>query len=366
MNDKSGEESPSTDKGSNEDKAGLENSVLEKLEENSSPGNTKLLNIISLAGLLLLAAIVCFFVIKGNQQLAEIRETESTQEAAFSDVNEQLTLLTEKDKSQTKTFEQLRANQQSLEESLSSLYEDKPDSNLDWALMEVEYLIVIATQRLLLERDVKTAITALESADQRLKDISNPALIPVREQIASDLNALRGVNAVDRTGLALFLSDLITRAESLPLKKQMIVSDKYQESKAEPEKQNNWQVLPTLVWEELKSLVVIKHKDDDGTAFILPEEEYYLYQNLRLQLENARLSVLNLDSENLKASVEIISSWLKRHFDLNEAAVTNVLETLAQMENIDLQPELPDISSSLETLRVFMKHDDMRATVPGS
>ncbi len=333
----------------------------------SSSSGSKILGIISLFGLLLLAATVIFFVQKGKQELVDIKQSEMSQSSYVEETNEQLQQLSKKNESHSKTINQIADKQTALEEALSSI-ENRPDSNLDWALMEVEHLIVIAMHRLLLERDVKTAIVALESADRRLKDIANPALIPVREQIAIDMNSLKAINLVDRTGLSLFLADLITRAESLPLKKQMIsVNENKTQETEQLEEQNNWKDLPVLVWEELKSLVVIKHKDEEGAAFLLPEEEYYLYQNLRLQLENARLSVLNLDSENLKASIDIITNWLKDHFNTNETAVTNVLETLAQMKTVDLKPELPDINSSLETLHVFMKtHDAETDNVPGS
>jgi uroporphyrin-3 C-methyltransferase len=88
---------------------------------------------------------------------------------------------------------------------------------------------------------------------------------------------------------------------------------------------------------------------------LLPGEEYFLTQNLRLELESARLSVLRADTGNLRASIVLIKSWLRQYFDTRDSAVINVMETLDQMQLIELKPALPDISSSVETLRAYLR-----------
>ena len=116
-----------------------------------------------------------------------------------------------------------------------------------------------------------------------------------------------------------------------------------------------WKKIPRLLWQEIKSLVVIKRAGEAKQALLLPGEEYFLSQNLRLELESARLSVLRADSGNLRASIVLIQSWLRQYFDTNDSAVINVMETLDQMQAIELQPALPDISSSVESLRAYLR-----------
>jgi len=89
---------------------------------------------------------------------------------------------------------QLEGKQIEQSDALASLYQDKRGSNEDWAIAEVEYLLIIAMQRLLLEEDVTTALAAMEAADLRLKNMGNPGLLPVRQQLAADMNQLRSVN----------------------------------------------------------------------------------------------------------------------------------------------------------------------------
>ena len=246
-------------------------------------------------------------------------------------------------------------------DALASLYRDTQGKNEDWAIAEVEYLLIIAMHRLLLEEDVITALAAMEAADLRLKGLGDPGLLPVRQQLVSDMNQLRAVNHADIAGMAIYLAELVDLAADLPLNSEVITkadaalsADENQIDEglaAEP----IWKKVPRLLWQEIKSLVVIKRSGEARQVLLLPGEEYFLTQNLRLELESARLSVLRADSGNLRASVVLIQSWLRQYFDTNDSAVINVMETLDRMQAIELQPALPDISSSVETLRAYLR-----------
>jgi uroporphyrin-III C-methyltransferase len=255
--------------------------------------------------------------------------------------------------------EQLRDHLDVLSESFSELYENQPGNNEDWALAEVEYLLVIATHRLLLEQDVSTALSAMEAAALRLESMGNVDLIPVREQITSDINRLRAVNIVDITGLSIYLADLIDRIGDMPVKKPDLQTpaaenDQPQQSISE-EHRLNWNDVLAKIWQELKSLVVIKKTGEVKNVFLMPDQEYFLYQNLRLELENARMSVLRRNTENLRTSVKLITGWLQTYFDTSDSSVVNMLDSLNRMFTLELDPDLPDISSSLETLRAYMR-----------
>src|SRR5690606_18770974 len=71
-----------------------------------------------------------------------------------------------------------------LQRSVESLRAQQRGGSTDWALAEVENLLIIATQRLTLARDVDVAIAAMGAADERLAGLDDPALTDVRAQIA--------------------------------------------------------------------------------------------------------------------------------------------------------------------------------------
>jgi len=259
-------------------------------------------------------------------------------------------------------IEQLQKKQHEQSNALASLYRDIQGNNEDWAIAEVEYLLIIAMHRLILAEDVTMALAAMEAADLRLKNLGDPELLPVRQQLVTDMNQLRAVNQVDIAGMAIYLAELVDLAADLPLKLEVIskanVASSTDENQIDDELVTDpfWKRIPRLLWQEIKSLVVIKHTGEVKQALLLPGEEYFLTQNLRLELESARLSVLRADTGNLRASIVLIQSWLSQYFNTNDSAVINVMETLDQMQRIELKPALPDISSSVETLRAYLRN----------
>ncbi|MFT5131733.1 MAG: uroporphyrin-3 C-methyltransferase [Gammaproteobacteria bacterium] len=256
----------------------------------------------------------------------------------------------------------VQQQQQAISESVDALYRAQDRGNLDWALAEIEHLLIIATHLIQLQADVPTALAAMQAADDRLKNNNDPGLLPVRQQLTGDINALMAVDAVDISGLVLFLSDLVGRVHDLPLKQVNVTETLVQNSDIE-EGRSTWKKFLSSVWRELKSLVKISRQGEQTLATLMPEQEYFLYQNLRLQLESARYAVLRRDTENLHVSVEIVSAWLKDYFNVRDNGVSNILESLSKMEGLELNPVLPDISSSLESIRAYAKLKDSRTQI---
>lgn len=235
---------------------------------------------------------------------------------------------------------------------LQTLFSSQRDDDVDLIVAEVEHLIIIATHRLSLERDVKTALTAMEAADSRLAGLGHPGLFNTRKQLAEDIDALRAVAPVDITGLALYLGNLGNHVQELPLREISFPGPS-----ADPvirDEPSAWKQLLTSVWREFRAMFTVTRTGTRGTATLLPDERYFLYQNLRLQLETARLAVIRRDTETLSATVEMILIWLDEYFDNTAGRIVDIREVLTDMQSLELDPELPDLSSSLETLRAYM------------
>ena len=291
----------------------------------------------------------------------ELQQTRADLDEVGNNLQAQSGLTTGNIAAMEDAIRQLQQKQGEQSDALASLYREIQGDNEDWAIAEVEYLLIIAMHRLLLEGDVITALAAMEAADLRLKGLGDPGLLPVRQQLVADMNQLRAVNHVDIAGMAIYLAELVALAADLPLNSEVITkadavlaADKDQIDEGLPT-EPIWKKVPRLLWQEIKSLVVIKRSGEARQALLLPGEEYFLTQNLRLELESARLSVLRADTGNLRASVVLIQSWLRQYFDTSDSAVINVMETLDKMQAVELQPALPDISSSVETLRAYLR-----------
>ena len=83
----------------------------------------------------------------------------------------------------------------------------------------------------------------------------------------------------------------------------------------------------------------------------MPEQRYFLYQNLRLQLETARFSALSGNQRMFEQSLQSAISWLEQYFvgDQRDA----MLVILEDMQNQAISIETPDISGSLRWLKGF-------------
>jgi uroporphyrin-3 C-methyltransferase len=82
-----------------------------------------------------------------------------------------------------------------------------------------------------------------------------------------------------------------------------------------------------------------------------PDSEYFLRENLRLQLVAARLALLRGDRGQYRAALHTALAWLGDYFDASDAGVGRLKERLEQLAAVDIDPPLPDVSGSLRVLR---------------
>ncbi|MCP1366791.1 uroporphyrinogen-III C-methyltransferase, partial [Halomonas sp. BBD48] len=108
------------------------------------------------------------------------------------------------------------------------------------------------------------------------------------------------------------------------------------------------------LWQEIKELVVVRRHDQALEALMTPEQESYLRQNVRLQLEQAQLALLQANPELYRASLEKAITLIEGYYDTDSDGVQQVLDTLRSLMDKTIRPELPDISESLQALRDFM------------
>ena len=244
-------------------------------------------------------------------------------------------------------WKEIAAIKASLEEINSKLGRN----TMAWRLAEVEYLLSVANQRLILQRDSKTALAALHSADQQLRSLADPALVPVREAIASEVSALQAVSEPDVVGMVAILNSLTKAVETLPLLDTAPKRPSLEEGAGQKYRDLHWRDLPLAIWQDLKSLVRIRRVDQPAEPLLPPQEEVNLRQNLRLKLEQVKLSLLRGETPLYRQQLATAGEWLTAYFDREASAVQAMQQNLEQLGKVELRPELPDISLSLRLLR---------------
>jgi len=251
--------------------------------------------------------------------------------------------------------EGLSAKQVALAESFSELNKTDPtkkdEAEYLWAMAEVDYLLNIANQRVLLSIDPVGAIAALNLADSRIESVKDYRLHPLRELIAEEVLALSSVNQVDIQGIALKLSSAMEKVNTLQVLNA--APNEFHAETEEAKAEEGWKGALNDAWHEVKSLVVIRHQQDGGAAVLVPEQRYFLYQNLRLQLETAQRALLSGQASVYKESLNVASSWLNTYFIGKERDA--LLAMVTELGSTSIDSTLPDISGSLTWLRGFNK-----------
>ncbi len=242
---------------------------------------------------------------------------------------------------------------------LAILQDRENNSREDWLVLEAEHLIKLATQQLSFERDVPIAIKALQAADDRLRRSSHPAIVTVRKAIAEDLRALRAIPVVDNVGISIMLSTLTDDIEHLPLNIPEPKShEQVSTTAAGPRRVDNWSQLPKAIWNDIKALVVIRNHEEPVQALLPPEQRFFLTENLRLQLEQARLAMLSGEVTVFHERIKTAIGWLEHYFNKNAKATSAALQTLQQLQQQNIAPTLPDLSRSYKAVERYLDTQD--------
>ena len=247
------------------------------------------------------------------------------------------------------------AESQSQQLALEALYQDLSRGRDEWVLAEVEQILAIASQQLQLAGNVQAALVALQTADARLARSERPPLIAVRKAMARDIERLKAAPNVDVVGLALRIDQVIAAIEAMPL-----ATDERSPAPqiTEPRDEGFWTRLGAGLLDELKQLVRVRNIEQPEAPLLAPTQAYFLRQNLRLRLLNARLALLDRNEAVLRADLEASNAWLARYFDTRSKPVITAGATLKQVAASAISIELPSVAESLAAVRSFKSARD--------
>ena len=231
------------------------------------------------------------------------------------------------------------------------------DGEARWVAAEARYLLAIASHRLTLEREIDTALAALQTAERLLQRIAERDLATARERLRVVIDDLQAVARIDGAGLAGTLAELAAGVEDLPLN-ELLTADPppaaAPENEQTPRTNGLWNTLATPVWRELRSLVEISKTGAHPPIVWPPERRYFLYQHLRLQLEAARLALLLRDAGAFHGAAQAAIDGLERYFDPASPAVAAALDALRPMLALDLAPPLPSLAAATAALDDYL------------
>jgi uroporphyrin-III C-methyltransferase len=295
------------------------------------------------------------------ERLAGVETTTQTTGKAQTD------LATELRDAQARTtlLETRIGESQAQQAALEALYRDLAPSRDEIALSEIEQVLLVASQQLQLAGNVPSALTALQLADAKLQRLDRPQFVALRRALAKDMDQLKAVPYVDVTGLSVKLDQAIAAVGTLPLAMDERLPPPAAAAPP-PAEMPAWQRFFADLWGDMKQLVRIETSDRPAAPLLLPSQQYFLRENLRLRLLSARIALVNHDDASFKADVAASAAWVGQYFDTRTKPVQTLQATLKQMAATPLGGEMPDLSRSLEALRMLRLAQDRTATRPGA
>jgi uroporphyrin-III C-methyltransferase len=254
------------------------------------------------------------------------------------------------------------AESQSQQLALEALYQDLSRNRDEWQLAEIEQVLAIASQQLQLAGNVRAALLALQLAEARLAHADRPQFLPVRRALARDIERLTTLPALDISGMSMRLDGLAAAVDSMPLafdeRGERIGAAKDAGNGAAKDatpaaERGFWSRLGAEVWGELRQLVVVRQMDKPEPPLLAPTQAYFLRENLRLRLLNARVSLLTRDEAGYREDLRVAQAWIGRYFDPRSKQTADAMAQLKQLSSSTLSFEMPTISESLEAVRGF-------------
>ena len=258
---------------------------------------------------------------------------------------------------------------QSQQAALEQLYQELSRGEDEWALIEVEQALSMASQQLQLAGNVQNAIAALEVADARLARADRPQFATVRRTIARDMQRLAALPSVDVAGTAGKLDQLIAAVDGLPLlssvePRQPAVSTSTSAETSAPTAPADaswWQrtVARTQPWRDAllrdtNQLVRIQRIDQPGVLLVSPEQGALLRENLKLRLLSARMALLARQDGPWRADLSAVTDSVNRYFDPEARQTVRMQGLLKQITAVDLNVQAPDIGESLKAARAML------------
>lgn len=243
---------------------------------------------------------------------------------------------------------------QAQQSALEVLYQELARNRDEWQLAEIEQVLAIAQQQLQLSGNVRAALLALQLAESRLRRPDRPQFLSLRRALARDIERLKSLPVLDLPGMSLRLDGLVAVVDTLPLAYEERAARESAAKAAKPTAAPGVvERLGAELWQELRQLVVVRRIEGEEPPLVPPAQAYFLRENLKLRLLNARLSLLTRNEAGYREDLRAAQGWIQRYFDARSKPAQAALAQLKQLSAATFSFEAPSISDSLEAASGF-------------
>lgn len=252
--------------------------------------------------------------------------------------------------SRRRLLAQLQGDQQELSQRVESVL---GASRQDWRLAEAEHLLRLAALRLSALQDVGSATVLVQGADEILRDQDDSGAYAAREQLAKALVELRGITALDRTGLFLQLGAMREQAAELNSLVPAFSSKGEQFNfAAEGDGQGWWSE-----WlEKLSRYIRIDfHADQNVRPLLAGQSLTQVRLALTLALEQAQWAALNGKPEVYRQAMTQARSVLDSYFNVQNPDSQALLARVDELIGQPVAVTMPDLTPATDAVRAYVQ-----------
>ena len=265
-----------------------------------------------------------------------------------------------------------------LEDLIQSLSRSR-DENL---LVDVESALRVARQQSAITGSAEPLVATLKQSDERLARYGQPRLEGVRRAIARDLVRVKAISVTDISTLSIKLDEAARLIDELPLLAVAVdeahpangraasatstaalkaLAAGAASAAAVPSSASTWENWTgratafgsgagVRVWGELKSLVRVTRIDHPDAILLAPEQSFFVRENLKLRLLNARLALLSRQFDTAQTDLLTVQAALTRYFDVNSKRTLLAVELVKQVTGQARQISVPRPDDTLAAL----------------
>ena len=278
-----------------------------------------------------------------------------------------------------------RISEVSLQRSqLEELMQTLSRSRDETLVVDVESALKLAQQQAQLAGTAEPLLAALRSADQRIARAAQPRLNPLQRAILRDLERIQVANLTDVPLLLVKLDELGRLVDELPLANGLstsslpagaglaaspaLASASAGRASSPPSRavvvvtatDSAWSLasdakawatrLLGSVWREASKLLRVSRIDQPEAALLAPDQGFFLRENLKLRLLNARMGLLSRQTDTARADLGVADAWIGKYFDGSARKTQGAVQLLQQVQGQLKTSELPRLDETMAAL----------------
>jgi uroporphyrin-3 C-methyltransferase len=188
-------------------------------------------------------------------------------------------------------------------------------------------------------------------------ELNAPFLLPVRQLIHEDINALEAMPQLATDYIVLTLMALSKKTPELPLKHDNFAKNQdVAEDLRLSDNIDDWETNLSKSWKKFfNDFIRVRQRTGSVEPLMSPNEQLNLKNNLGLKVQLAIWAASQRKTDVYKQSLNNVELWLNEYFDMNATVNKKFVNDIIQLQQKMVNYDYPTDLSSLNAIRKVLK-----------